>query len=186
MRRVQDRVLCRYQGPEGGDGACVSVSPGPIPRLAATVAVPMMASVALFAGCQVQQTNIVRTTRYPDGTEVHYSNTSSGYGYNPNVTVDVNSNVSTNASVSASGTPAQLIVGGGGVGYGGWGYAGPAVVPVAVPAIAPTFSNCWAPSPWPGPAWIPGTPYYQNCYGAGVCGPPVAGFGFGGYGFGCR
>jgi hypothetical protein len=190
MCPVGIRVPCRYRDLCRSVGERVAVPAGLRARLAqaaaVSVAVTTAATVALLAGCQVQQTNIVRTTRYPDGTEVHYSNTSSGYGYNPNVTVDVNSNVSTNASVSASGTPAQVIVGGGGVGYSGWGYAGPAVVPVAVPAIAPAFSNCWAPSPWPGPAWIPGTPYFQNCYGVGVSGPPVAGFGFGGYGFGCR
>ena len=132
-----------------------------------------LAGASLLLGCEAQRTNIVRTTRYPDGTEVHYSNTSSGYGYNPNVTVDVNSNVSTNAT----GNAVPVVVG-----AGGWGYSG-AVVPVAVPTIAPAIGPYWAPSPWPGPAWIPGTPYYQGCYGAGVYGPPIPNFGFG---FGCR
>jgi hypothetical protein len=39
-------------------------------------------------GCQPQQTNIVRTAKLPDGTEVSYSNTSSGYFFNPNYTND--------------------------------------------------------------------------------------------------
>ena len=39
-------------------------------------------------GCQPQQTNIVRTARLPDGTELSYSNTSSGYFFNPNYTSD--------------------------------------------------------------------------------------------------
>ncbi len=48
------------------------------------VALPVVASL----GCQPQHTNIVRTAKLPDGTEVSYSNTSSGYFFNPNYTDD--------------------------------------------------------------------------------------------------
>lgn len=42
----------------------------------------------LLVGCQPQQTNIVRRAKLPDGTELSYSNTSSGYFFNPNYTND--------------------------------------------------------------------------------------------------
>jgi len=49
----------------------------------------IVALICLAAmGCQPQQTNIVRTARLPDGTELSYSNTSSGYFFNPNYTSD--------------------------------------------------------------------------------------------------
>ena len=66
-------------------------------------------------GCQIQQTNIVRTVKLPDGTETTYTNKSSGYFYNPNETSDQNINVTAPNAAAVVGVNA----GGGG---GSWGY----------------------------------------------------------------
>ncbi|MSR70421.1 MAG: hypothetical protein EXS17_08780 [Phycisphaerales bacterium] len=73
-------------------------------------------AMVTLAACQVQQTNIVRTTRLPDGTEYSYANNSSGYGYNPNYTSDQNINVNAPNAAAIVGVNA-----GGGSG-GSWGF----------------------------------------------------------------
>lgn len=161
------------------------------------------AGTALLVGCEAQQTHIVKTTRYPDGTEVRYSNMSSGYGYNPNVTVDVS--VHSDPYMPPRDAPTLAPTRGiertdvrssghqGEVQFArpldsasptnflavaarldGSGYVTVPVPVPSVPVITPGFTGgYWGPSPW-----ATGMPAMPGAYGAGVFGPPIPNFGF--------
>lgn len=163
--------------------------------------------VALNGGCEAQQTHIVSTVRYPDGTEHRYANLSSGYGYNPNVTVDVSARpdspmiprlparpAATTATVPSieryggdESAPRSTLypaaAPGGAVSSGGWGYGGPYSLPASMlpaPVIVPVYTGgYWGQSPWSGSAWGAGVPWTSGTFGAGVYGPPLPGTGVG-------
>ena len=62
--------------------------------------------VVLFVsvlGCQVQQTNIVRTVKLPDGTETTFTDKSIWCSYNPNSTRDQNINVNPRSTAAVLG-----------------------------------------------------------------------------------
>jgi hypothetical protein len=133
-----------------------------------------LASVVLFVGCEAQQTHIVKTTRYPDGTEVRYSNMSSGYGYNPNIAFDMSVQADPRAPSpdAAARVPARAVEA---MGHGTAPVVYPSQVVIPVPVIAPAATGgYWGPSPW-----ATGMPVMPGAFGAGVFGPPIPNFGFG-------
>lgn len=91
-------------------------------------------------GCQPQQTNIVRKARLPDGTELSYSNTSSGYFFNPNYTDDPGL-----GGVGVAGAPVMAAVMPGGAVYP-MPYAAPGFPPygpgcVGAPVVLPDYGG---------------------------------------------
>ena len=54
-------------------------------------------------GCQIQQTNIVRTVKLPDGTETTFTDKSIWCSYNPNSTRDQNINVNSRSTAAVLG-----------------------------------------------------------------------------------
>lgn len=134
----------------------------------------LLVAYASVLGCQVQKTNIVKTTKLPDGTEITYSNQGSGYGYNPNFTSDQNVNV--NAPDATAVVGANTGVGGGSWGFGSMGGYGTGVGYAGYGG----YGNCAG--VYPIPYYVPNTNWgYGGYYGGGFvrpCNPYARGYGY--------